>query len=196
MNELELSKRPLERAELARFKKLERTIEKGLKTFYEVGRALEEIRDTRLYRDSHVSFEAYCRDKWGMSKTHVNRQILAAQAVDTLEAAGEKMLDVKEAYVRPITKLPVERQREAWNMAVERHGGADKLTRIGVDEVVKELMAEGKMEIIQKTPAAPPTPYQTKFVNQTRLVQGLRDFCKYHHIKMPKEVFDYIKRFR
>lgn len=45
---------------------LESTIEAGLKTFVEVGSALMEIRDSRLYRQEFGTFEDYCRERWGM----------------------------------------------------------------------------------------------------------------------------------
>jgi hypothetical protein len=42
---------------------LESAIRKNLSSFYEVGRALLEIRDRKLYCDvaGHETFEAYCR---------------------------------------------------------------------------------------------------------------------------------------
>ncbi len=39
-----------------------------VQTFYEVGNALLQIRDERLYRQTHSTFEEYCREKW--SKNH------------------------------------------------------------------------------------------------------------------------------
>jgi hypothetical protein len=35
---------------------LESTIEKGIKSFYKVGTALLQIRDSRLYRETHSTF--------------------------------------------------------------------------------------------------------------------------------------------
>ena len=55
---------PLEAEKLARH---EQVIERGLATFVEVGEALSEIRDARLYRESHTTFEAYCRERWGFT---------------------------------------------------------------------------------------------------------------------------------
>ena len=37
-------------------------------TFIEVGKALLAIRDAKLYRKTHKTFEAYCRDRWEMSR--------------------------------------------------------------------------------------------------------------------------------
>jgi hypothetical protein len=66
-----------------RLKELERVIEQGLTTF--VGRALVEIRESRLYATTgHATWDDYCRERWGLSKTHANRQIDAAQVQDRL----------------------------------------------------------------------------------------------------------------
>ena len=47
----------LSAAEAGRLQELETTIERGLQTFIEVGEALREIRDHRLYRGDHPTFE-------------------------------------------------------------------------------------------------------------------------------------------
>ena len=58
---------PAEKTKLA---ECEKVIERGRIIFQEVGSALLEIRDSRLYRESHKTFEDYCQEKWSMSKTH------------------------------------------------------------------------------------------------------------------------------
>ena len=44
---------------------LERKVERA---FFEAGKALAELRDRRLYRSSHRTFEEYCRDRFGHSR--------------------------------------------------------------------------------------------------------------------------------
>ncbi len=61
-----------------RLAELEKTIARGKKTFVEVGLALAEIRDLRLYRREYGGFEEYCRKKWGWTKQHAYRLIEAA----------------------------------------------------------------------------------------------------------------------
>ena len=46
-------------SEKVRFKECESVIKKGIGTFLEVGRALAEIHDNRLYRETHKSFKKY-----------------------------------------------------------------------------------------------------------------------------------------
>ena len=46
----------------------EAVIERGLKTFREVGAALTEIRDARLYRGGYDTFEDYLSARWAMQR--------------------------------------------------------------------------------------------------------------------------------
>lgn len=48
----------------ALFEAAERVIQDSLTTFWKVGRALAQIRDERLYRTTHGTFEDYCRERW------------------------------------------------------------------------------------------------------------------------------------
>lgn len=67
-----------------RLTELEGVIERGRQTFVEVGEALAEIRDQRLYRDTHGTFEDYCRERWSMDRVNAHRHIEAAQVVGML----------------------------------------------------------------------------------------------------------------
>jgi hypothetical protein len=53
-------------AEIDSLNRLEAMAREGLGTYLQVGDALTEIRDECLYRDSHPSFEAYVRERWGV----------------------------------------------------------------------------------------------------------------------------------
>ena len=39
-------------------------IERGLETLVEVGNGLMQIRDGRLYQETHATFEEYCKERW------------------------------------------------------------------------------------------------------------------------------------
>jgi hypothetical protein len=54
-------------AESARLAELEPIIERGMAGFVEVGNALLEISDRRLYRGTHSTFKEYVEDKWKLS---------------------------------------------------------------------------------------------------------------------------------
>ena len=72
--------------DLARLPELEAVIERGLATFIEVGKALMEIQDGRLYRETHATFEDYCRQRWEMSRVHAHRTKLNSLRVSPLTA--------------------------------------------------------------------------------------------------------------
>jgi hypothetical protein len=55
-----------------RLTELEKMIARGKKTFVEVGLALAEIRDLRLYRREYSGFQEYCQKKWGWEKRYTN----------------------------------------------------------------------------------------------------------------------------
>jgi hypothetical protein len=103
--------------ESRRLVELERTIEHGLATFIEVGGALMEIRDSRLYRGEHRTFEDYCRKEWKMSRPRVY-QLIGAAGVATRSTVVDKP-PTSERQARPLTKLEREHQPIAWNRAVE-----------------------------------------------------------------------------
>jgi hypothetical protein len=116
----------------------EEIIEKGLKTFVEVGRALMEIRDCRLYRETHDSFEVYCRERWSLSKPYATQLITASQTVAIATANGAPAPSV-EAVARELTPLRDEPEElaEAWTQTVERHG--PEPTAAQTREVVREI---------------------------------------------------------
>lgn len=61
----------------------EATIKRGFDTFVEVGLAFGEIREGRLYRETHATFEAYCQGRWGLTDRRV-RQLMGAAEIGTM----------------------------------------------------------------------------------------------------------------
>ena len=98
---------------------LEQTIQRGLTSFVEVGEALAEIRDRKLYRLEHRTFESYCREKWKMSPQYATQLCRSASAVIALKSETTGSLPKTERQARPLTRLntPAEK-REAWRAAV------------------------------------------------------------------------------
>ncbi|MEM5838778.1 hypothetical protein AAHH59_10810, partial [Pediococcus acidilactici] len=75
------------------------------RAFYEAGVALRELRDTRLYRSTHRTFEEYCRERFGFRRSHSYQMIDAANVVENLSAIGGQLLPTNERQVRPLTRL-------------------------------------------------------------------------------------------
>jgi len=108
----------LDVAERARLQELESIVEHGLQTFYEVGKALNEILVQKLYRETHKTFEAYCLEKWNIARRTAYQFIEAALVMENLCAIAH-ILPRKENQVRPLTKLSPELQIKIWQEAVE-----------------------------------------------------------------------------
>jgi hypothetical protein len=105
--------------ESVRLCELERIIQKGKDTFVEVGTALSEIRDSRIYRATFKTFEEYCQKRWDMGKSHVNRMMDAAQVVGNLRTSPIGEFPKTESQARPLAKLPAAQQPAAWEKAQE-----------------------------------------------------------------------------
>jgi hypothetical protein len=105
-------------SEPARLAELEAIVERGLATFVEVGSALLEIRDSRLYRQTHETFEEYCRERWEMSRQRAHQLIEASEVARNLSTVVD-VSPTHERQVRPLAKLEPDQQREAWKAATE-----------------------------------------------------------------------------
>lgn len=101
---------------------LEAVIERGLTTFVEVGAALLEIRDRRLYRESHGDFESYCHEKWGFSRQRAHQMIEAAGVVGQLSTMVGNGLPINERQARELARVAPERRAEVWERVVTEHG--------------------------------------------------------------------------
>lgn len=71
-------------SETHRLDALEGVIERGKAAFVEVGEALLEIRDRRLYRESHGTFDDYCRERWDFARSTAYQFIDAARVVSAM----------------------------------------------------------------------------------------------------------------
>ena len=101
---------------------LEKRIERGLQTFKEVGTALQEVRDSRLYREDFPSFEAYCRDRWALERQRAYQLIGAVEVVEALPA-GTRDLVRNEATARelvPVMRDDPEALTTVWARVEER----------------------------------------------------------------------------
>lgn len=90
-------------AEARHLRSLEGRIEKGLQTFRDVGFALMEIREDKLFRATHETFEAYCRDRWGLDQARAYQFLGAAEVVKALGDGVEG--PVNESQARELVSL-------------------------------------------------------------------------------------------
>ncbi len=125
---------------------LERKVERA---FYEAGMALMELRERRLYRSTHATFEDYCRERFDYTRRRPYQLIEAALIYDNLSEKCVKFLHIlptKEGQVQPLTQLDREEQPLAWETAVEEAGGKVPTGRI-VKEVVRRIKDKNQAPI-------------------------------------------------
>jgi len=93
---------------------LENLIARNQNHFHEIGKALKEIRDNRLYKLTlFETFEAYTKARWDMGKSHAYRLIDAYQVVNNLSPIGD-FLPGNESQVRLLVQLDPLEQRKVW----------------------------------------------------------------------------------
>ena len=134
--------------ELSTLDKHEAVIKRGLNTFADVGNALLAIRDGRLYREQHGTFEDYCRERWGMSRIHAHRMIDAARVCDVLPIGNKP---TSESQARPLARLPAEKQPEAWEAASNKAKEESRPVTARDVEVEVEKRTEKEQKAIEES---------------------------------------------
>jgi hypothetical protein len=137
-------------SEQLRLAELEAVVERGLQTFFDVGTALLEIREARLYRQTHQTFEAYCRERFGFSDSR-GRQLIAASK--TVTAVTERGLPAPKTE-RDARELARQLRAEADALdggnaerdafiaaAAECIREADRNMRLAIDEANQAILA-------------------------------------------------------
>lgn len=82
--------------------------------FHEIGKALTEIRDTRLYKLTlFETFEAYTRARWDMGRAQAYRLIESHKVICNLSPIGD-ILPANESQTRPLVQLNSLEQRKVW----------------------------------------------------------------------------------
>jgi hypothetical protein len=127
----------LDTTQSAQLASLENRIEQGLASFIEVGEALSAIRESKLYRATHGTFEEYCREKWSMSRFYVNLTIRASDTVKTLPAKMVTMV-TSERQARELSRVEPARRVEVIERAQVATGG--KITAAAIKEAAVEVV--------------------------------------------------------
>lgn len=137
------SKRPaLDPADQADLTRLAAIVERHIADYAAVGHALREIRDRRLYRASHETFEEFTRERWSMDRGYADRLIAAAEVARNLTPTG--VVPKTERQARPLTKLDPADQVAAWNDAKTAAAG-DELTAAIVEAAADKRRPRKKL---------------------------------------------------
>lgn len=93
----------------SRISELESVIERGIPAFLEVGAALQEISEQRLYREQGFkTFKEYCEKRWGWKRNNAYYYIQAAEVAENVHLSGQ-IPSLTQA--RELAILPPDQQR-------------------------------------------------------------------------------------
>lgn len=95
-----MNKQVISLAESKRLTQLEKVIKDGEQTFMEVGKAIVEIRDKKLYRSEFETFELYCQTTWGWSASRARQLGIASETAKALPMV------TNERAARALSKVP------------------------------------------------------------------------------------------
>jgi hypothetical protein len=124
---------------------LEKEIARDMPGVFRIGEALRRIRDERLYRNTHATFEVYTRERWGISRSDADRQIAAARVNEIVTPIGVKMglRLTNESQCRPLAKLEAEDIAEVLKLAAKKAG---KSSGDGSPQWTARIIAEAARE--------------------------------------------------
>lgn len=116
----------LSTVERRNLRQLEESIQAGVAAYIVAGKALKTIRDERLYRETHRSFEGYITDRWGFSRQHAHRLIQSVDVAETVTQGrlsgpdGDEAIPIPptERAARELGKLPKDDQADVWKETV------------------------------------------------------------------------------
>lgn len=142
----------------------EAIIEAGRKTFFDVGTALQKIRDYKhgiLYK-CYGTFDEYCTHRWEFGRSYAHRLMEATEIYEAMLPMGNKsrvkLLPSSERQIRPLIALPSPKKRwAAWEATVIAAGENPIRGR----DVEKEVRAIIKSEGLVK-----PTPRKKRKAKQ------------------------------
>ena len=165
---------------------LEKVIERGVESFLATGSALKEIRDQRLYREGHKTFEAYVKARWEFDRSRAYQLIDASDLkadLSTIVDKNPKADEVKtEGQLRELASVPTESLAEVIAKAAEIAGDAPltakvlKEAREQVLEPTEPTAEEPACEDVEPEPEPEPVgPMQCVgwFNDQIKLINEL-----------------------
>ncbi len=147
---------------------LEKVIESGVESFLATGSALKGIRDQRLYREKHKTFESYLKARWGFDRSYAHRLIDASDVKKDLLPMGNKNPKVgeitTERQLRELASVPHESLEEVIEKAAEIAGDTPltakvlKEAREQVLEPTETTAEEPACEDVEPEPEPEPEP--------------------------------------
>lgn len=130
----------------------ERTIAAGMKTFVEVGTALATVRNSRLYRATHSTFEGYCTDRWQLERSAAYRLIEASGVVSAIADTGAETLPSNVGQTRELAKAPAAERTQLWSRTVVETNGNPTAAAVRAIRERTTLVDRATGEIVEPEP--------------------------------------------
>jgi len=152
---------PMSVREKKRLEELEKIVTTNFKAFYEVGCALREICESKLYRETHTNFSDYAKDLWDVQRAYAYRLISSADVVDRLIPYSSELKNVanwrqsedpipqNESQARALAKYPEDKQIEIWRQAVETADG--RITAAHIKKTARRVHGEKVEKTVRNT---------------------------------------------
>lgn len=158
----ETTMKDLSTKDYARLAELETTINKHIGGVLAAGQALAEIRESKLYRQTHGTFEEYCQEKWGFVARRARQLISAAEVAETVTKSGTTgshsqpiLTPTNERQARELSAVPAEKRGEVWAAAVE-DGNGKAPTAATVKAAAKRIVEPDAIPIAEAMKPAVP----------------------------------------
>lgn len=115
----------------------EEVIARGLKTFIEVGRALAEIKEQKLYRQVFSTFEEYCDNRWQLARTRAYELIYAAETAKAMSEISNKHIPKNEGQAKQLRGLTAQVAVKVMQEAEQATGG--KITAAAIRDAREKI---------------------------------------------------------
>ena len=150
--------KPLSSAEKARLSKAEARVLANTDAYVDVGLALREIREGKLYRETHSTFEAYCLARFDFGSNYGNRLMNAAEAIQKLKTVpiGTVLLPTSESQARELLKVDESKWPKVMQLAKKR-AGDKKINALHIQLAAQEVVPPTEIESKQKADNVPKT---------------------------------------
>jgi len=124
----------------------EAAIERGARAWLEMGNALIDIHEKRLYRETHESFVAYCWDNFRLERTFVYGLMAAAKRYQLVLpiASKLKMQFTAESQMRELVKCKAVHLPGALKLAAKRIEPNGDGNLIPTAKILKEAVQQVK----------------------------------------------------
>ena len=181
---------PQERKALSRYETMVAEGKEKFETgFKEIAEAFHQIRDQRLYRETHHSFAAYFNDKWGYGRSYASEIADDGEIIKRMSARADTLpLLTSPAHFRPIVHLEEKKQDEIMDVV-------EKWMKWKSEKTITPALIKSAKAFI--SPAGKPHPPNAV---QQKLVKRFEEIVKETKGKLPpgtspsiRKLFDQLK---